>query len=126
MTANLTIYTLELKDVIAVPMKTLKFQPQTEEGDAKESKLPTPVALKGEAPNTVWVLQGDKLVQTAVELGMSNSIYQEITSGLKRGDKVAVQYNETMAETKEGSKEENPFMPKPPGSKRNSNKGGNK
>lgn len=119
MTANLTIYTLELDDVTAVPLKALNFEPN--KTDDKESGLPTPVALKQPAKNTLWVLRDGKLVETAVELGMTNSVYQQITKGLKNGDKVALQY-QTIQKAQKENKEENPFMPKPPGSKKDKNK----
>lgn len=117
MTANLTIYTLEIKDALAVPMKALKFRPQDkmeEAGDNEDLKV---IPLKEKAKNTVWVERGDRLVETAVELGVENSILQEIKTGLKRGDKVALQYNVSTPE-KKGDSQENPFMPKPPGAKK--------
>lgn len=115
MTANLSIYTLELENTIAVPLKALKFEPmQGEEG----SKLPTPVPLKNNTENSVWVVRDGKLMQTAVSLGMKNSVYQQITSGLKQGDQVALQYQE-ISKGESGQKaQENPFMPKPPGAKK--------
>lgn len=115
MTANLSIYTLELDNVTAVPLKALKFNPQMiEEAEAKG--LPQAVALDKEAKHSVWVVRDGKLIQTAVELGVANSIYQEITSGLKEGDQVALQYTEKSAAPTGKKAEENPFMPKPPGS----------
>ncbi|MCH5222558.1 MAG: efflux RND transporter periplasmic adaptor subunit [Muribaculaceae bacterium] len=118
MTANLTIYTLELDNVIAVPLKALKFEPMEDE---EESGLPKTVPLSQPAQASVWVEKDGKLVQTAVELGMANNIYHQITGGLKKGDKVALQYEEKkpMSESKE---EQNPFLPKPPGAKKNGNK----
>ena len=115
MTANLSIYTLELENTIAVPLKALKFEPmQGDEG----SKLPTPVPLKDNTENSVWVVRDGKLMQTAVSLGMKNSVYQQITSGLKQGDQVALQYQE-ISKGESGQKaQENPFMPKPPGAKK--------
>ncbi|MDE6257935.1 MAG: efflux RND transporter periplasmic adaptor subunit, partial [Muribaculaceae bacterium] len=102
MTANLTIYTLELKDVLTVPMKALKFNPQQGENgdnDKKEKGELEIVALKEPAATSVWVVRDNKLVQTSVTLGVDNSINQEITSGLKRGYKVALQYHQpTVAE----------------------------
>jgi HlyD family secretion protein len=115
MTANLTIYTLELDNVLAVPLKALKFQPF--EGE-KDSGLPTPVPAKESEGKSVWVERDGKLIQTPVELGMANSAYQQITSGLKNGDKVALQYNVIQAKQKDTPTEENPFMPKPPGAKK--------
>lgn len=117
MTANLTIYTLELDNVTAVPLKALKFQPMQSEEDSKH--LPVPVPLSENAKHSVWVERDGKLVQTAVELGVANSIYQQVTSGLKPGDKVALQYNQIAGNTQPKQGEENPFMPKPPGANKN-------
>ncbi len=115
MTANLSIYTLELEGAIAVPLKALKFSPmEGEEG----SELPKPEPLKEPAKATVWVVRENKLMETAVELGMKNSVYQQITSGLKKGDKVALQYEEKQSKNKAPKAQDNPFMPKPPGAKR--------
>ena len=118
MTANLSIYTLEMDDIFAVPMKALKFRPM--EKTEKEDGLPELVPLKGEAEHSVWVERDGKLVQTAVELGMANGINQEIKSGLKKGDKVALQYQEARPADEEGGggAKESPFMPKRPGSNR--------
>ena len=116
MTANLSIFTLQLDDAIAVPLKALKFEPmQAAEG----SKLPEPKPLADRAEYSVWVLRNNQLVETAVTLGMKNSVYQQITSGLQSGDKVALQNQEIKSDTNGGPKaQENPFMPKPPGSKK--------
>lgn len=121
MTANLTIYTLELDNVTAVPLKALKFQPEIPEDD-KKSSLQVPAPLPRKASASVWVVNGDKLVETAVELGVSNNIYQQIVSGIKPGDKVALQYNVVQGKPQKENQEENPFMPKPPGANKNKNK----
>ncbi len=115
MTANLSIYTLQLEDALAVPLKALKFEPMQ---DGDESDLPSPQPLKGKAENTVWVERDGKLVETAVTLGMKNSVYQQILSGIKRGDKIALQYEERKQGGNEKKTQENPFMPKPPGAKK--------
>ena len=120
MTANLTIYTLELEDVIAVPIKALKFEPLPPQDE--ESNLPKPQPLDSHPKNSVWVVKDDKLVETEVELGVSNNIYQQITSGLKSGDKVVLQYNEISKAKKANNEQENPFLPKPPGANRNKDK----
>lgn len=116
MTANLTIYTLELENIFAVPLKALKFEPRTP--DEKEKGLPVPVPAGNSEGASVWVLRDGKLIQTSVKTGVSNSIYQQIISGLKKGDKVALQYNTVLLKAPKESKEENPFMPKPPGRKK--------
>ena len=120
MTANLTIYTLELDDVIAVPLKAMKFEPLPQEDET--SNLPKPVPLSSSDKHTVWVVKDDRLIETEVELGLSNNIYQQITSGLKPGEKVALQYQEVL-KSKNGPKQaDNPFLPKPPGANRNQKK----
>ncbi|MDE6648731.1 MAG: efflux RND transporter periplasmic adaptor subunit [Muribaculaceae bacterium] len=119
MTANLSIYTLELEDATAVPLKALKFEPISDDNGAD---LPQPQPLKDATRYSVWVVRDNKLIETAVELGMKNSVYQQITSGLKKGDKVALQYEEKRPGNKEPKAQENPFMPKPPGANRNKGK----
>ncbi|MDE6534751.1 MAG: efflux RND transporter periplasmic adaptor subunit [Muribaculaceae bacterium] len=117
MTANLSIYTLRLDDAIAVPLKALKFEPMQAPED---SKLPEPKPLDRKSENSVWVLRDNKLVETAVTLGMKNSVYQQITEGLQVGDKVALQYHQIKSGGGDGGEkaQENPFMPKPPGAKK--------
>ncbi len=121
MTANLTIYTMELNDILAVPLKALRFEPMDEESGT-DSKLPVPEPLSEPAKHTVWVVEGNRLVERAVEPGVSNSIYQEIKSGINRGDKVALQYNEVVSGGNAPKAQQNPFMPKPPGANRNKGK----
>ena len=116
MTANLTIYTLELDDVLAVPLKALKFEPLPEEDE--ESNLPKPVPLQKPVEHSVWVIKDGNLIQTQVELGVANNIYQQIISGLNPGEKIALQYRET-SQGNHSKQEENPFLPKPPGANRN-------
>lgn len=115
MTANLTIYTLELDNVTAVPLKALKFEPME---PMEGSGLPQPVASEKKPKASVWVERDGKLIQTPVELGAANSVYQQITSGLRKGDKVALDYELIQIKPKGGNPEENPFMPKPPGSQK--------
>ncbi len=115
MTANLTIYTLELKDILAVPVKALRFTPEAAE-DAASKDAPRIEPLSEPAKASLWLLRDNALVQTPVGLGANNGIYQQITSGIKDGDRVALQYKIVMPGNDGGNKaQENPFMPKPPG-----------
>lgn len=118
MTANLSIYTMELNNILAVPLKALKFNPTMIDEKMAEN-LPEIVPLDSPAKNSVWILRDGKLIQTAVEPGMANSIYRQITSGIKQGDKVAIQISEKSIAPAGKKNEENPFMPKPPGSNKN-------
>lgn len=112
LTANLTIYTLELNDVLAAPLKAFRFQPRE---NSAEENLPEPVALKEPAETTLWIERDGKLIETAVETGVSNSVYQQVTKGISKGDKIALQYHLVSAKPRGKQAEENPFMPKPPG-----------
>lgn len=127
MTANLTIYTLELNDILAVPLKALRFTPEKSQGDegsdGKDKKGPEIVPLaSGTAKTTLWVLRDNRLVETAVQTGVNNGINQQITSGINRGDKVALQYQTVMSKDKPDKAQDNPFMPKPPGANRKDKK----
>ena len=120
MTANLTIYTLELNDVLAVPLKAMKFEPLP--SDEENSELPQPKWLSNPVQHSVWIIKDKELIQTEVEIGVANNIYQQITSGLKEGEKIALQYNEVNKGDNGPKQSENPFMPKPPGANRNKDK----
>lgn len=139
LTANITINTKELKDVITVPVKTLKFHPQEFEG---AEGLPAIAALPashdgvkppmdGDKPKDpslptddcrrlLWVLRDGTLVPTEVTIGLDNGIEIAITSGLNEGDVVALQYSSATPDVPGNAPQggESPFMPKPPGSKK--------
>lgn len=121
MTANLTIYTTELKDVLALPLKAFKFEPQE---FPKEVGLPTIKKAPSVQPTSpdkaiVWTLKNGSLESTEVTLGASNGIYRQVISGLKQNDKVAIGYNELTTAPQQADQQENPFMPKPPGANKN-------
>lgn len=137
LTANITINTKELKDVLTVPIKTLKFQPQEFDGaeglpvaDAmpqpragadkpKEGDTPKdPVIPTDDMHRPLWVLRDGRLAPTEVEIGLDNGVSIAILNGLNEGDKVALQYNTASEAMPEGAPQggESPFMPKRPGS----------
>ena len=140
LTANVTINVMEEKDVMMLPIKVLRFSPmqfEGAEGLPVAEQMPEPPAGKpsgGEIPDPlvttddnrrlVWVLTDDnRLVPTEIEMGAENGIDVEIKSGLKEGDKVALQYTtEVLEEAPQG--ERNPFMPGPPDRDKKKNKGG--
>lgn len=119
LTANVTINVKEAKNVLVVPIKTLKFQPQEFEGveGLPEFEMPEPKAQTAAAADSIqeapkpgdtpkdpilptedmhrllWVLRDNKLVATEVEIGLDNGVNVEIKSGLQKGDKVALQYS---------------------------------
>ena len=142
LTANVTINVMEEKDVMMLPIKVLRFSPmqfEGAEGLPVAEQMPEPPAGKpsgGEIPDPlvttddnrrlVWVLTDDnRLVPTEIEMGVENGIDVEIKSGLKEGDKVALQYTTEVLEEEAPQGERNPFMPGPPDrDKKKKNKGG--
>ncbi|MCC8089092.1 MAG: efflux RND transporter periplasmic adaptor subunit [Rikenellaceae bacterium] len=110
LTANITVYTLELQDVLVVPNKALRFVPG--EGNVNSSTGPM---------QTLWLKKEDDIVPVQVTTGTSDGIYTHITSGLTAGDVVVVGYEQASAmnEVQEnGGGDNNPFMPQRPGGNR--------
>lgn len=85
MTATVTIVTDERRDVLRVPVRALRFDPQ--KARAGESTATTP---SHDQPR-VWVLRGDRLVPVEVTLGLRNDTHAEALQGaLQVGDRVVV------------------------------------
>ena len=108
LTANITIYTLDKHDVLAVPVRALRFTPENEKYQE----------------NTVWrQLKDGTLERVAVTLGVSDGVQTEIVEGLSVGDRVVtgtklVSANGKVPDSKkmqqQGGVNNNPFMPRPP------------
>jgi len=118
LTANLTIYVLREDNVLLLPQKAFTFAPQEASSD---SKLPQPqgnVADLKLAPDQkcVWVVKDNKLIPTAVTIGVSNGMKTEILSGLPDGSAVATGYSSEPLSQGGGQSEGNrsPFAPQPP------------
>jgi HlyD family secretion protein len=109
LTANVTIYTLELKDVLAVPNKALRFNPN-------EAMLnPGETITNVESRTKVWKKEGPELKAIAVEIGTTNGTLTEITKGLKEGTKIITEVQNGMPDLagQEQQQNKNPFMPGP-------------
>lgn len=116
LTANLTIYTLQEKDVLLLPTRVFTFEPQSDEN----STLPQPAGSAadvklGKNQKLVWVVDGNRLVPTAVTTGNSNSIKTEILSGLPDNAVVAEGYSTLQSGMPEAAGDRSPFAPQPPG-----------
>lgn len=110
LTANVTIYTRELNNVLTVPTKALKFTPN--------EKLLTPeqTIQDCQGKNKVWVLEGNTFKAIPVETGITGGQNTEILRGLKAGQKVITEFKMgNMDEEDEANGgDNNPFMPKRP------------
>ena len=108
LTANVTIYTLEKNDVLAAPAKALRFVPN-------EALLTEGQQIEDvEAKNKVWTLEGNTFKAHAVEVGTTNGMLTEITSGISAGTEVLVDFKISGGEMEAtGQQAQNPFMPRP-------------
>ncbi len=116
LTANVTIYTNEVSDVLSVPTRALQFTPNekmlTEEQSIEDCK----------GKDKVWIMQGNVFKAIPVTTGTTNGILTEIKSGLKAGQEVITDFSMGNDAIADGApKNDNPFMPKPP-SKNNKKK----
>ncbi|MBQ6958085.1 MAG: efflux RND transporter periplasmic adaptor subunit [Bacteroidales bacterium] len=105
LTANITIYTLDKQDVLAVPVRALRFTPENEKYQE----------------NTVWrQLPGDKLERVSVVTGVSDGVQTEILEGLAQGDRIVTGTRLVSSKAKAAAKSQqpqgnnNPFMPRRP------------
>ena len=112
LTANVTIYTLEKPDVLAVPAKALRFMPN-------ENILSEEQSVEDcEGVHKVWTQEGNVFKAHAVEIGTSNGMLTEIVSGIGEGTEVLTDFSIISEGGDEGPQAGNPFMPRP----RNNNK----
>jgi HlyD family secretion protein len=116
LTANVTIFTQEKNDVLAVESKALRFMPI--EAILSEGQKIEDV----EAPTKVWTLEGNTFKAHAVQTGMTNGILTEIVSGVDAGTEVLTGFEIIGGEQPQGDQAQNPFMPRPRG---NRQQGGN-
>ena len=116
LTANVTIYTLEKNDVLAVPAKALRFQPN----EAFLQKGETIEDCEGD--HKLWTKEGSVFKAHKVEIGTTNGMMTEIISGIKEGTEVLSDFNISGGSAEaEQQQAGNPFMPRP---RNNNNKQG--
>ena len=120
LTANVTIYTLEKNDVLAVQSKALRFMPV--EAILSEGQKIEDV----DAPTKVWTLEGNTFKAHAVQTGITNGMLTEILGGVNAGTEVLTGFIITGGEEQPefGGQAQNPFMPRPRGNNRQG--GGNR
>ena len=122
LTANVTIYTLEKNDVLAVPSRALRFSPNEallQEGEAVEDV---------EGSTKVWTKEGNTFKAHKVETGTTNGMVTEILSGVSAGTEVLTDFEIIGGETEsEEPDTSNPCMPRPRNNRNGNNaNGGNR
>ena len=124
LTANVTIYTLDRKDVLSVPARALRFTPERPligEND---------IVKDCESPHKLWTREGNTFTAHPVTVGISNGIISEIISGISEGATIVTDASigkmpgggapADMQQAAGG--ERSPFMPGPPGSNKKKSK----
>lgn len=107
LTANVTIFTMEKDNILALPSKALRFTPN--EALLKDDQQIADV----EAPAKVWTLEGNTFKAHRVETGVSNGMMTELVSGVKEGTEILVDFNISGGEAPQQNQASNPFMPRP-------------
>ena len=122
LTANVSIFTMERNNVLAVPSKALRFEPN--EALLKKDQRIEDV----KAPNKVWTREGNVFKAHKVEIGTTNGTLTEVLSGIAEGAEVLTDINVFGGNAEQGDQQQasNPFMPRPnrSGQRSGSNGGG--
>lgn len=107
LTANVTIFTMEKNDVLAVPSKALRFVPN-------EMLLQKGQTIDDcEGDHKLWTQEGNVFKAHKVEIGTANGVMTEILSGISEGTEVLTDFNMSGGEAPQGEQATNPFMPRP-------------
>ena len=115
LTANVTIFTLEKDNVVAVPSKALRFM-------VNDAMLQKGQKIEDiESPQKVWTLEGSTFKAHAVQTGTTNGMLTEITEGISEGTEVLVDFTISGGEEPAQEQAQNPFMPRPRNNKNNNN-----
>lgn len=107
LTANVNIYTVEVKDVLAVPAKALRFTPN--EAMLNEGETITDTNAK----QKLWVKEGPNIKALAVETGMTNGTLTQIVNGVNAGTEVLTDVQNGQMDEEQEESGGNPFMPRP-------------
>lgn len=113
LTATITIYTLEENDVLSVPTKALRFNPDPEiMKDLGISMEGQPV--RSDSTKTVWVRKGNTISPVEVVAGNTAGDRTGISGGLTEEDVVVTGLSAEVSQKQE-SVERSPFAPGPRG-----------
>ncbi|SDQ97990.1 efflux RND transporter periplasmic adaptor subunit [Flagellimonas zhangzhouensis] len=123
LTATISIYTLELKDVLTIEAKAVNFQPNMdllmkyyEQQDIAMSPPSDRPKPPSENITVVWSKTSSGIQPKEIKLGASDGVNVQVVEGLSEGDELVYSLKEiSNAEVAEEASTGSPFMPKPPG-----------
>lgn len=107
LTANVNIFTLEMKDILTIPNKALRFTPN----EAMLSEGET--IQNAEGKTKVWAKEGSVLKAIPVKTGLTNGTLTQVLEGLAPGTEIITEIQVVMPEGEQKQMNTNPFMPQP-------------
>ncbi|WP_241492526.1 efflux RND transporter periplasmic adaptor subunit [Lacinutrix himadriensis] len=122
LTATISIYTLELNDVLTAEAKAINFKPEREtlatyNTQHQLSENNSEISREG---TTLWVLgTNGAITPKVVKLGASDGVNVQVLSGVSQGEKLVYSLKGVAkSEVSTDAKSESPFMPQRPGGKK--------
>jgi len=117
LTASITIYVEEVKDVLLVPAEAINFSPDKDllsryRSAHNQSQANSSGQDLDSSHSLVWVKDGDKVYSTVIETGIEGSAYIQVISGLAEYSEVLTSFAyTTVIKSDNGSKEtKSPFL----------------
>lgn len=136
MTANVTIYTAEHNNALLIPVKALKFIPDSvalkdfvikravsrgqrmpKDSVARDTSKPFKSTQRIGTSNYVWVLKGDSLIQRHIRTGLNDNTRIEVLRGLDQNDVVVLGVSSGGVPVASAGNN-SPFMPRMGGGRR--------
>jgi len=115
LTATISIFTLELNDVLTVEAKAINFKPEREVLATynQQHGLETKNSERSREATALWVLGSDgSITPKIVTLGASDGVNVEILSGISAGDQIVYSLKGvSKTEVATGEQSKSPFMP---------------
>jgi HlyD family secretion protein len=129
MTASTTIFVNEKTDIPVVPGKALRFTPDPTVYSSYLKSLPGEVSQKmaktvvksdvmDPKTSSIWVKNGQDLIQREVKIGSNDGINYELVSGLNLGDEIILSMTAVKASAETKTVAKSPFMPQRPGQRK--------
>jgi HlyD family secretion protein len=121
MTANISFYVMEKKDILLMPADALNFIPDPMNMHAYQEIHPEVQVKRPREPGDyIWVKRGNSIEPVDVTLGDTDELYYEVLAGLQIGDEVLTGFgsgsqNMPVQSTSGSEETRSPFMPRPPG-----------
>jgi HlyD family secretion protein len=124
LTATISIYTLELNNVLTAQAKAINFKPDaaTLATYNMHHNLPETTVSTSSKVKTLWVLGKDRSIsEKTVTLGASDGVNVQVLSGISEGEALVYSLkgvSKSEGNPNGGGTSESPFMPQRPGSKK--------